>query len=118
MTFRRPVARFRSDGKKFGNIRVEIDGYNFASKAEGNHYVHLKTLMRAGIITELECQPKFPLIVNGIKVCTYVADFKFRDHDGQIQIHDVKGMRTPVFSLKAKLFHALNPRMRITEIAA
>lgn len=104
--------------RKFRNVPVDLDGYHFDSKAEANHYIHLKMLVRAGIISELQCQPKFPLVVNGIKVCTYIADFSFRDMDKKLCIHDVKGVRTPIFSLKAKIFHALHKDLRITEIAA
>lgn len=65
----------------------------------------LKLELRAGIITDLEMQPKFDLIVNGQKVCRYIADFRY-ERNGEVIVHDVKGMRTPVYNLKKKLMAA------------
>jgi hypothetical protein len=73
-------------------------------------------LERIGIIHNLALQPKFPLVVNGVKVCTYIGDFCYQDQDRRVVIEDVKGARTAVYSLKAKLFHALNRELRITEV--
>jgi hypothetical protein len=101
---------------KYRAVRTEIDGIVFSSKREAAHYSSLKILQKAGYIAELALQPKFPMVVNGVKICTYIADFSFIDQSGNLCIHDVKGMRTPVFSLKAKLFHALYPDLRIIEI--
>lgn len=87
---------------KYGARKVEVDGITFDSQAEADHYWDLKQLERAGEITELELQPVFPLLVNGIKVGLYRADFRFRDEDG-LHVQDVKGVRTPVYKLKKKM---------------
>ena len=101
---------------KYRAVRTEVDGVVFASKKEAACYWNLKALERSGIITELVLQPKYPLFVNGVKVCTYIADFKFLDKGRVVRIYDVKGVKTPVYRLKFKLFHALNPTLRITEV--
>jgi hypothetical protein len=93
---------------KYGAIRTEVDGITFASKSEARRYAELKLLERAGAIYDLTLQPRFDLSVNGVKIGTYVADF--RDVDGEtheILVEDVKGVRTPVYRLKAKLVKAL-----------
>ncbi len=100
---------------KYNASRTEVDGIWFASKREAAHYQNLKMLERSGIIRNLELQPRFPLIVNGVKVATYVADFRFTDIDGRDVIHDVKGTRTAMYVLKFKLFHACWPALRIVE---
>ncbi|MGP1455872.1 MAG: DUF1064 domain-containing protein [Treponema sp.] len=41
--------------------RRTVDGITFDSMAEMNRYLELKQLERAGIITDLELQPKFLL---------------------------------------------------------
>ena len=41
--------------------RRTIDGITFDSLAEMNRYLELKMLEKAGIITDLELQPKFLL---------------------------------------------------------
>ena len=104
-----------------GRIRVAakenrtMDGIVFHSEREMKRYWELKLLVRAGTIVDLELQPRFPLIVNGAKICTYVADFRYKDLSGRTVIEDVKGMRTPEYVIKSKLFHALNPSLRILE---
>ncbi len=101
---------------KYKAIRTEIDGITFASKAEASRYQELKMLQAVGYISGLILQPRFPIIVDGKKICTYVADFSYQDSNLRHVIEDVKGMKTPVYNLKAKLFHALYPMLRITEV--
>lgn len=100
---------------KFGAVKTEIDGITFASKAEAKRYGELKLLQRAGLIRDLEVQPKFPLIINGVTVATYIADFAYFEGDARV-VEDVKGVRTPVYILKRKLVEALYPGMKIVEI--
>lgn len=90
---------------KFGAKRTEVDGITFASKAEAARYKTLKMELANGIIKNLELQPKFPIIVEGVKVCTYIADFRY-ELNGRTIVEDVKGFQTPLFKLKAKLLKA------------
>lgn len=92
---------------KYGAIRTTIHGITFASKREAIRYQDLYLLAQAGVITNLECQPRYPLVVNGVTVGTYVADFRYTEADGGIVVEDSKGVRTPVYRLKAKLMQAL-----------
>ncbi len=101
---------------KYKNTRVEVDGKKFASKAEANRYLELKQLESKGWIKDLVLQPRFPLIVAGVKVCTYVADFQY-EQDGETVTEDVKGMMTDVFKIKAKLYAALYPNSPLTLIS-
>lgn len=101
---------------KYKNTRVEVNGKKFTSKAEANRYLELMQLAGQGLITGLELQPRFPLIVNGTKICTYVADFRYHQ-DGHVVVEDVKGMMTDVFKIKAKLYAALYPDYPLTLIS-
>lgn len=98
---------------KYGARRTEVDGISFASMAEANRYKELKFLERHGRIRNLELQPRFPLEVNGIKVCTYIGDFRYElassDRKGAWTkiVEDVKGVCTREFQLKAKLLFAV-----------
>lgn len=94
---------------KYRAIPTVVDGVRFASKKEANRYFELKVLHRVGEITDLSVQPKFPLVVNGTKVCTYVADFSYRDKAGRLVVEDVKSKptMTPAYRLKAKLLLAV-----------
>jgi hypothetical protein len=92
---------------KYGAVRTTIDGITFASKAEARRYRELRLLEQAGEIVLLTVQPKFPLVVDGVKVCDYVADFRYSTPNAEVVVEDVKGVRTPVYRLKAKLMKAL-----------
>lgn len=92
-----------------------VDSIRFASKAEARRYSELKALERAGLISHLELQPRFPLIVNGVVVCTYVGDFRYLEN-GKSVTEDVKGMKTDVYAIKRKLLLATHPGIDHREI--
>ena len=91
---------------KYNAKRTTIDGFNFASQAEAKRYEELKLLWRAGEITDLVLQPRFPILVNGQKICTYIADFQYIDVQGKTHVEDKKGYRTALYSIKKKLVRA------------
>lgn len=97
---------------KYRNRKTEIDGLTFASKREGRRYVELKNMQLAGQITDLRMQVEIPCIVNEQQICTYVADFSYRNADRVIAFmqgtiyEDAKGARTDVYKLKRKLVRA------------
>ena len=47
--------------RKYRNKPVTYDGYKFDSEAEGYRYLTLKSLKKAGLISELEVHPEYPL---------------------------------------------------------
>ncbi len=107
----------RMNMSKYKAVRTKVDGISFASKKEARRYMDLCLLLKAGEIRDLVLQPKFPLEVLGVKICTYVADFQYdlKLVDEWFEtIEDVKGVRTPVYLLKKKLFEAIYGK-RITE---
>ena len=97
---------------KYRNEKIAIDGHKFDSNAEGQRYLDLKLLERAGEIKDLRLQYKFILqegYINrdGRKVLpiTYIADFVYYDiKRGCMVVEDVKGMLTDVYKLKRKMF--------------
>lgn len=97
---------------KFNAKRIEIDGYQFASKKEGARYLELKDRLQRGEIERLRVQVSFPLLVNGEKICRYVADFVYSLPNGTVIVEDVKGMKAGlhyyVFTLKVKLMKAIH----------
>ena len=96
--------------RKYRNVPTDVDGIRFASKAEGRRYAELKMLEKRGHISSLKIQPRYPLTVNGLHVCTYVADFEYLDEHDRLITEDKKGVKTKDFVIKAKLFHALYGR--------
>lgn len=94
---------------KFHSVRVESDGIMFDSLAEERRYQELKLLAHSGDISDLEIHPKFPLVVNGKKICTYIADFRYTNTATHEKIvEDVKGVRTPQYVIKKKLMCAVH----------
>lgn len=100
--------RKRRTLSKYNAQPTEVDGIRFASKKEAMRYVFLKGLLTAGKISALEIQPAYDIVVNGKKICRYIADFKYISSDGNEIIEDVKGFVTPQFRLKQKLMAAVH----------
>jgi hypothetical protein len=101
---------------KYRAVKTEVDGIMFDSKREAARYMELVLLERAGEISRLELQPKYDCVVNGKKICTYKADFRYFNANGSV-VEDVKGMKTPVYRLKKKLVEALFPGVKIQEVS-
>lgn len=101
---------------KYNAIKTEVDGRVFASRAEARRYSELSLLEKASEISELECQPIFNIVVNKVHICNYIADFIYYDDKNKcVVVEDVKGMKTPVYRLKKKLYNATH-ETQITEI--
>ena len=101
-----------AERSKYGAIPTTVDGYRFASKAEARRYGEIKLLEKAGLIEKLMLQERFLLLVHGVKIGTYVADFSYMDCQGDTPeriVEDVKSRptRTAVYRLKKKLVYAL-----------
>ena len=90
-------------------------GRIYASKKEASYAAQLDQLKAArGVARVLEWRPqvKVPLVVNGVTVAVYVADFVvwYRSPE-RVEVHEVKGFETPMWRLKEKLFRAIYPDM-------
>lgn len=91
---------------KYHAKKTTIDGIRFDSQREGRRYLDLKLLLRGKVISGLKLQVRFPLTINGFKICDYIADFTYEENGEQI-IEDCKGMRTYHYKLKKKLMFAI-----------
>jgi hypothetical protein len=93
---------------KYHNKPTEQNGIQFDSCKEANRYQELLLLEKAGLVRNLELQPRYDLVVNGCKVGYYKGDFRYEDvATGKSITEDVKGVRTAVYMLKKKLVKAL-----------
>ncbi len=124
---------------KYGARKTVFDGITFASKKEANRYRELKMLERAGEICNLRLQVPFELIpaqyeetgelyTKGAnkgkpkrgkcieKAVTYIADFVYTTCEPHQIVEDVKGMRTPVYIIKRKLFRWRYPDYEFREV--
>lgn len=96
---------------KFANKKTVVDGMVFDSKKEAERWRQLALMEAAGEINDLQTQVRFPFVVNGQRVCSYVADFMYYDtRTLKRVVEDVKSPPTrknPTYRLKFKLFRAL-----------
>ena len=93
---------------KYHNKKTEYLGYTFASLREAVRYQELLWREKANEIEALELQPRYNLVVNGLFVGFYKADFRYKDRKtGNVIVEDAKGVRTSVYQLKKKLMKAL-----------
>ena len=92
---------------KFRSQRVDEDGLTFDSKKEAKRYKELRLLLKAGEIGYLARQVEFPLMIEGRKLASYIADFTYTDaKTGEMIVEDVKSEVTrklPVYRLKRKM---------------
>lgn len=91
--------------RKYRNRPCEVDGLRFDSRREAARWLVLKAWEAAGEITALRRQCPVRVVVNGVAVCVYVADFAYR-RDGRQVVEDAKGYRTAVYKLKKRLVRA------------
>lgn len=96
---------------KFNARRTEIDGIKFASKKEAARYKTLLGLMASGDVVFFTRQTPMHL-TGGIK---YLCDFVVYWANGTVTFEDVKGMKTPMYTLKKKQVEAMYP-IEITEV--
>jgi hypothetical protein len=92
---------------KYGNKPTEVDGIRFSSKREARRWQDLCLLEKAGQISKLERQVRFPIVIGKLKVTTYVADFTYLE-SGMLVVEDAKGMKTREYVLKKKLMQAVH----------
>lgn len=94
---------------KYRANKCVVDDIEFDSEKEASRYTELKLLEKAGVITELRLQVPFVLQdafeINGEKIqaIKYIADFTYYEN-GKLVIEDVKGIKTPVYNMKKKMF--------------
>lgn len=115
-TFESAIARVRGEAvetkkkqHKYNAKPTMVGDIRFDSKAEAKRYVELKQMEQAGLIVSLELQPTFHFEINGKKLprTWYQADFRYVDVEAnEVVIEDVKGMITPMYTLKKKLMWA------------
>jgi hypothetical protein len=95
----------KAQRSKYGATPEVVDGIRFHSRREAARYRELLLLGLAGELRDLELQPRFPLLVNGVQLGSYVGDFAYVQKDGTRVVEDVKSpvtARLPLYRWKAK----------------
>lgn len=110
---------------KYGNKKAKANGRVFDSRTERSRYYTLQMLEKAGEISDLRIQVPFeiiPAVYETVEVqlktktkqvqrvvqraAYYVADFVYKDADGNEVVEDSKGFRTKEYLLKKKMMRA------------
>ncbi len=94
---------------KYGAVKETVHGRTFDSKREAAYYLELLAREAAGEVRLIDPQPVYPLIVAGVEIGEYRADFAFEEQvEGRWQrrVVDVKGVKTAVYQLKKKIVEA------------
>lgn len=105
---------------KYHAKKTVVDGITFDSKKEANRYIVLKRQEMAGTISDLKLQVRFELLPTiklpgeTLRKKGYIADFTYR-YDGKLIVEDVKGFKTPIYSLKKHLLIFNNPGINFLE---
>ena len=97
--------------RKYRNVKTEVDGITFDSKAEADRYCELRAAKRAGAIQGFGIQPSYVLA----DVVRYRPDF-IVCAGGHVWVEDVKGVETQAFRLKRKLWEQRYPWMELRVI--
>ena len=108
--------KFFSSRSKYGSKKTIVDNIKFDSKWEAERYGQLKAMERAMFIRDLELQVPYDIVVNDVKICRYVADFRYKKESNHTitndeyyveVVEDEKVFETPEFKLKKKLMKAV-----------
>lgn len=106
--------RSRIKRNKFGNKPCEAFGIRFRSRKEREHALFLESELLAGRINGWKYELRYPLEVNGQRICIHAPDFTVVYPDKRMEIHEVKGglaTQTDTWRLKKKLFEVLYPHI-------
>lgn len=91
--------------RKYRNFKVEYEGIKFDSIRERDRYINLRALEVGGVISNLERQVKYKIEWNGVRICSWTADFRYV-LDGELVVEDSKAFRTQQYNLKKKMMLA------------
>jgi len=83
---------------KYKAKKTLYNGVWYGSRKEAQRAWELDMLLFAGEISDLRRQVPFQL-----SVCKYVADFVYKNKDGNEVVEDCKGYRTDIYRLKKKM---------------
>ena len=102
------IDRAHTRKPKYRNQKASNKDGTFDSGKEARRWSELVLLERAGKIAQLRRQVPYALVVNGIHVCSYIADAVYSE-GARVVVEDTKSEVTrklPVYRIKVKLMQA------------
>jgi len=94
-------------GNKYNAKSSIYNGTYYHSRLEAAYAKDLDLRVFAKDITSWESQIRVPFELNGIKICTYIVDFKILHNDGSVEWVETKGFMTDIARIKIRLFEAM-----------
>lgn len=107
----KPAPKKPSKYKNVKDERSKVDGHQFDSIKEADHYIRLKAMLGNREIKEIKRQVRYDLIVNGLLIAFYKADFVVTHWTGEKEVQDVKSIVTrnlATYQMKKKLMKAIH----------
>ena len=104
------ISKFNVNNSKKSKEKRTLNGHEFSSDVEYKFYVYLLSKQEKGIVKNIIIQPRYLLQEKYVKYgknvlpIYYISDFEVEYENGDIITYDVKGMSTPDFILKKKIF--------------
>jgi hypothetical protein len=98
---------------KYGNVSCSYNGRTYDSRMEARYAERLDLMRRltgsSDRVVDVKPQAVVHLEAYGKPICIHIVDFMVTFADGRVEYHEVKGLETPAWSLKHKLFCAQFP---------
>lgn len=112
--------RLKPKRLKYGNQKTVQEGMAFDSKGEAGRFRELQLLEKTGEIWGLHRQVNYDIVVNGILIAKYVADFVYA-RGPEITVEDWKGGPTAkrrdwrLIKKLMKAVHGIDVQERMTQ---
>lgn len=110
----------QKSGNKYRAKSTVYNGVYYHSRLEAAYAMELDMRLKAKDIKSWTGQIRVPFVMNGIKICTYIVDFRIEHNDGSIEWVETKGFVTDVARIKMRLFEAFflkeHPNERYTVV--
>lgn len=109
-TLKKPLKKRKSKYNVAPKNQRTYKGKVYDSKLEKNYRAKLELMKKAtkeeNRVVDIREQVPFEFVINGLKVCTYLLDFKVTFADGRVEHIDTKGVITDIYRIKKKLMLA------------
>ena len=97
---------------KYHAKRTEYNGVQYDSQGEAFLASQINLMLLAGLLTRVARQVSYDLRgYNGGLICRHVVDFVLEFADGHTELWEYKGVPTPDYKIKKKLFEDNYPNL-------
>lgn len=104
--------RAKKGRAKYRAKPIVLQGVRYASKLEGRVATALLHMKRKGLVRDVQRQFPVDLFANATYICRYYVDFRVIHHDHSVTFVEAKGLTTPTWRLKWRLFLVALEEMR------